>query len=135
MSHAATPSLFPSTGLGKHRWSVLGTPGSPKVQRPASIAGLPGSNAWVCVGPPLFCSGPSLGSATVSPPPATVQSTLPIKLLPVDVIVPPHSVPKFPARIVLKKFNGFPTLEIPPPAPLPAWFWVIVTLRKFAFML
>ena len=32
---------------------------------PWSIAGLPGSGMCVCVGPPLYCSGPSCGSVSV----------------------------------------------------------------------
>ena len=40
------------------RWSVV-TPGT---ATPASMAGLPGSRAWVKVGPPLSASGPSSGS-------------------------------------------------------------------------
>src|SRR5215831_412417 len=44
------------------RWSVVRLNGSPStVSSPASMAGLPASRAWVKVGPPLFCSGPSLG--------------------------------------------------------------------------
>ena len=32
---------------------------------PASIAGLPGSRAWVKVGPPLSANGPSSGSVSI----------------------------------------------------------------------
>jgi len=45
------------------RWSKKG--GGVKFGSPASIAGLPGNNAWVEVGPPLFCKGPSIGSVLI----------------------------------------------------------------------
>ena len=41
------------------RWSKKG--GGVNFGSPASIAGLPGNSAWVEVGPPLFCKGPSIG--------------------------------------------------------------------------
>ena len=36
-----------------------------KRQLPALIAGLPSSNAWVAVGPPLSANGPSSGSVSM----------------------------------------------------------------------
>lgn len=44
------------------RWSKKG--GGVKPGSPALIAGLPGSNACVNVGPPLFCNGPSKGAVS-----------------------------------------------------------------------
>src|ERR1700675_2373241 len=55
MSHAAP------WGRAMPRWSVDGG-GQPLVT--ASIAGLPGRRAWVCVGPPLATSGPRRGLLT-----------------------------------------------------------------------
>ena len=53
----------------KPRWSVVSAEASAGLHEllktqssPASMAGLPGSRARVCVGPPLFSSGPSCGS-------------------------------------------------------------------------
>ena len=41
---------------------------------PESIAGLPGSRAMVCVGPPLLCKGPRSGSVLFrSPVPLKLQ--------------------------------------------------------------
>src|SRR5215510_8040566 len=92
MSQRATPSLFPSIDLGNPRWSVkIFTPKLSWQPRgsPASIAGLPGSSACVWVGPPLFCSGPSLGSAKGgNGGPSTVQFTTPSRLLLCEVILP-----------------------------------------------
>jgi len=45
------------------RWSKKG--GGVKFGSPASIAGLPGNKAWVNVGPPLSCKGPSTGSVLI----------------------------------------------------------------------
>ena len=45
------------------RWSKKG--GGAKFGSPASIAGLPGNKAWVNVGPPLSCKGPSSGSVLI----------------------------------------------------------------------
>ena len=44
---------------GQPRWSKEG--GGMNVGPPASIAGLPGNNECVKVGPPLSCNGPSNG--------------------------------------------------------------------------
>src|SRR3954464_6444234 len=70
ISHTATPLPSPSMGRGKPapRWSIVS--GAPRLftqpaGSPASMAGLPGSRARVCVGPPLFARGPRLG-ATLS---------------------------------------------------------------------
>ena len=45
------------------RWSWKG--GGAKFGSPASMAGLPGNNSCVNVGPPLSCSGPSSGSVLI----------------------------------------------------------------------
>ena len=86
MSHLAVPSLLPSDGRAKPRWSVGKSvpalsrqpPGSP-----ASIAGLPATRAWVWVGPPLFFKGPricaseTLGTMSVGPGVKPVTPALP----------------------------------------------------------
>ena len=58
MSHAAVPSPLPSTTRGLPRWSVRrGSPlASGQSGPPASMAGLPGTRAWVWVGPPFKAS-------------------------------------------------------------------------------
>src|SRR5215216_4009438 len=66
------------------RWSVAGGGHSTA----ASIAGLSGCKAWVCVGPPLSASGPSRGSAESAKP----QS------LPGHSRLPPSSVTGRPAQ-------------------------------------
>ena len=48
------------------RWSKKG--GGVKFGSPASIAGLSGNKAWVKVGPPLSCKGPSSGSVLIWSP-------------------------------------------------------------------
>ena len=45
------------------RWSKKG--GGLKFGSPALIAGLPGNKAWVNVGPPLSCKGPSSGAVLI----------------------------------------------------------------------
>ena len=45
------------------RWSKKG--GGVKFGSPASIAGLLGNKAWVNVGPPLSCKGPSSGAVLI----------------------------------------------------------------------
>ena len=45
------------------RWSKTG--GGKKFGSPASMAGLPGNNACVKVGPPLSCNGQSIGSVLI----------------------------------------------------------------------
>ena len=54
-------SMRPFTTRSKPepRWSNNG--GGVKLGLPALMAGLPGSNASVKVGPPLSCNGPSIG--------------------------------------------------------------------------
>src|SRR5439155_18760473 len=86
ISQVAIPSPLPSSGRGKPRWSVAGGGQS---SPPASIAGLPGNSAWVGVGPPLSCSGPSCGSMlTRSPVPVNPQELPLSRLCPWDVKVP-----------------------------------------------
>ena len=68
------------------RWSVAGGGQS---GLPVSIAGLPSKSAWVKVGPPLFCSGPSLGSTLVRSVLESVQLPLfSTRLYPELFIVP-----------------------------------------------
>src|SRR4051794_21120291 len=73
----APMSTTPSTTRSKPgpRWSnsLVGNAGTGT--GPWLIAGLPGSRAWVSVGPPLFCSGPSIGSTPVRVPPTSVTVT------------------------------------------------------------
>src|SRR5207249_639922 len=57
----APMSIIPPTIRAKPRWSVSGA----LVLSPALRAGLPQSRAWVNVGPPLSCSGPSLSAAAL----------------------------------------------------------------------
>ena len=65
------------------------------------MAGLPGSKAWVCVGPPLFASGPRSGLALVmSPVPVRPQLVSLERLWPADVMELEHSGPTLPAMIV-----------------------------------
>ena len=97
------------------RWSLAkGLPfvSTASVLLPWSMAGLPGSSAIVCVGPPLFCRPLGSSSAAVlrmSPlalrrPPGSVVSSPPaassLKLEPRDVIVPPL-LEMFPAVVPL----------------------------------
>src|SRR5690348_16274108 len=63
-------SHFPPAGCGvaTPRWSLTSVLPRMLVQDPASMAGLPASSASVRVGPPLFWSGPSLGSVLIRSP-------------------------------------------------------------------
>ena len=58
-------SMRPFTTRSKPgpRWSKRG--GGVKFGSPVSIAGLPGNNAWVKVGPPLSCNEPTTGSVLI----------------------------------------------------------------------
>ena len=95
--------------LPRPRWSAVGAP----LLVPASIAGLPGNKAIVCVGLPLFCrplgSSSGLSGDAAVPvksvlPYPLLPSVLPIRLLPSDVTRPDKSGPLppavFPAIIV-----------------------------------
>src|SRR6266508_133155 len=66
------------------RWSIAGLAAASA----ASIAGLPGSSAWVCVGPPLSASGP----IPASPPSWSLASGLQLaswtKLCPPETTLP-----------------------------------------------
>src|SRR5207302_1462883 len=99
---------------------------------PALIAGLPGNNRCVFVGPPLSASEPSLASATpirfpfvpfVIPP----EPPVPIRLFALfaastatpwrssaTVVADPR---KLPATIVLRRVIALPPSLIPPPVP------------------
>ena len=87
MSHLTVPSLLPSAGRKKPRWSVGKS--TPALSRhplglPASIAGLPATRAWVSVGPPLFfkgariCASDTLGTMSVGPGVKPVTPALPL---------------------------------------------------------
>src|SRR6266540_3660909 len=60
-SYAPMSIALPTT-RAKPRWSVAGA----SVLSPALMAGLPQSSACVKVGPPLFCSAPSLTAAAAT---------------------------------------------------------------------
>src|SRR5438477_7750846 len=76
------------------------------------MAGLFESNAWVCVGPPLFAKGPSCAfrgdpkSPTVSLLTPLVKPddkrVCPIKLWPNDVQLPLTSLAPFPAMMLFR---------------------------------
>jgi len=91
-------SQVPPCGRETPRWSVA-------VQLPLSpalIAGLPASRACVCVGPPLFASGPSSGFVLFrSPAPPRPHVASLARLCPPEVIVPPQSPGELLATIVL----------------------------------
>src|SRR5262249_58027757 len=58
-------------GRETSRWSSASQAGSPlpgAAGFPASMSGLPGSGAWVGVGPPLSCKGPRLALTPVTLP-------------------------------------------------------------------
>src|SRR5213075_3017656 len=104
--------------------------GGATVLSPALIAGLPQSNAWVRVGPPLFCSGPILSKAAskinLSPGPGAIGPfVMPIRLNP-ESISPEGPLAKsdprlmvlvFPARIVLVRITTPARLNTPAPSP------------------
>jgi len=82
---------------------------------PASMAGLPGNSAWVNVGPPLSCNGPSIGSVLIwspgpfkKPPPLSLQTLYPCEVtvanFPISRLTPDAAA----LRIV------FPMSNIPP---------------------
>src|SRR5947207_533241 len=58
--------VFTTRSKPRPRWSKKG--GGAKCGSPPSMAGLPGNNACVKVGPPLSCNGPSAGSVLVWSP-------------------------------------------------------------------
>src|SRR5262249_9537297 len=121
------------TGRATPRWSVASHAPSPlpgDAGLPASIAGLPGSSAWLSVGPSLSPRGPSFGSAPVMSPvafPVIVQFRASwIRLQPADVRVPTQTArgvtsETFPAMIELATLrlasipapNGGPKLGTP----------------------
>ena len=73
-------SMRPLTTRSKPgpRWSKEG--GGAKFGSPASMAGLPGKSACVKVGPPLSCSGPSIGFVLIRSP-VPVRTPPPSSLL------------------------------------------------------
>src|SRR5439155_83254 len=75
ITQVAMPSPLPSAGREKPRWSVRG--GGQSLP-PASMAGLPGNSAWVGVGPPLPCRGPSRGSMSTRSPGPLNPEVLPL---------------------------------------------------------
>src|ERR1700682_1469926 len=111
------------------RWSVDGGGHSSA----ASIAGLPGSRAWVRVGPPLSWSGPMIGSALrMSPPPKQVPSLL--RLSPCELTGLLQFLAPFRPTRVLCTLKADPEARwIPPPAPDQlAWLEAMVTLSSVA---
>src|ERR1039458_159380 len=93
------------------RGSVAGAP----VAEPASIAGLPGSNVIVSVGPPLLASGPSMGFMFVRlPVPVKTQLASELRLCPASVIVPDQFAGLLLASSVLAKTH--PIVLTPPTA-------------------
>src|ERR1035437_2630038 len=86
------------------------------------MAGLPGSNAMVSVGPPLSASGPSLGSVKVSPP-AGVFETISV------FTNRPHVVPPHPDPLVPDVPLGLPAPAVPAAPALP-WFHATVQLMR-----
>ena len=90
------------------------------------MAGLPQSNAWVKVGPPLSCSGPSFSTAAVmlnrSLGPGAIETLVePIRLNPPDWIAADASLKRSTiavfAAMMLFLSSTTPSLElrIPPP--------------------
>ena len=84
---------------------------------PASIAGLPGNNAWVRVRPPLSASGPSLGSAEgmdapqlkpghcrLLPPfartPEQLGAPKPLAMIELKAVTVPEMIARFPPEAV-----------------------------------
>lgn len=123
-------------GRGAPRWSAITLTLLRSAQSvTASIAALPVSRAWVCVGPPLLPSGPRFSAAevtTVNPP----QLGSVARFTPLGFIVPEQFGPPPPA--VLSPTIEFFTLtvplswNIPPPLPeAPALLAAMVT--KLAF--
>src|SRR5688572_8849210 len=93
ISQIAVPFPSPSTGRATPRWSRLFTGGAAHtLLSPASIAGLPGSRAWVWVGPPLFARGASSGSA----PPEKPHELSSTRLWPWSTTVAPTAVAQSP---------------------------------------
>src|SRR5262249_5679147 len=104
------------------RWSKEGLP--------ALIAGLPGNNACVKVGPPLFRNGPSIGLVLIlspgpvrTPPPLSVARLYPREwtVPPLLRIVPPPN--QAPASRTVSPIVTCPELNIPPPS------WLMLPLR------
>ena len=114
----------PSTGRVTPRWSVTSQappplPGADGL--PASIAGLPTSNVYVEVGPPLFVSAPSraLIGALLLPnrspvPPLKLQPLTPIKLWPPEMILPSQSGRLLLPVVIFPAIMLFATLTLPP---------------------
>ena len=111
---------LPVPGRPKPRWSRLLTGGAAHTDSlPALIAGLPGSRAMVCVGPPLFAkpAGSSWGLVLQNELPVVAVQPVPVKphvapfsmLWPPSVMVPPQFSPEvLLATIVLV------TVTVPP---------------------
>ena len=122
MSQIKLPA--PSTGRVTPRWSVTShapppLPGADGL--PASIAGLPTSNVYVEVGPPLFVSAPSLAliGALLLPnrspvPPLKLQPLTPIKLWPPEMILPSQSGRLLLPVVIFPAIMLFATLTLPP---------------------
>src|SRR5437016_1310423 len=79
------------------------------------MAGLPGNSAWVNVGPPLSCNGPSIGSVLIwspgpfkKPPPLSLQT-----LYPCDVTVASFPMSRLTPDTAALRIV-FPMSNIPP---------------------
>ena len=69
----------------------------------------------VCVGPPLFCRGPSMGSVLFrSPIFVKLQVASPLRLKPFEVIMPMQFPPALFATILFWRVVD-PAFEMPPP--------------------
>ena len=78
-SGASTAPTSQALPIGRPipRWSTSGQSSGD----PVSIAGLPGFGRWVCVGPPLSCSGPRRGSVFFWSPAAAVPQLASLTML------------------------------------------------------
>src|SRR5581483_961994 len=111
------------------RWSA---PGQPALS-PASIAGLPGSGAWVGVGPPLSWSGPSWGSVLIRSPAALKPHSFVLsRLCPWEVSVPAQFCTDGAVLFATIVFFTViaPSPALIPPVPEVAVFPVIVLLSS-----
>src|SRR5205807_4392353 len=100
--------VAPEPGRSYPRWSRLFTGGAEQtVSSPALIAGLPGSSAMVCVGPPLFASpAASCGLLLHNELPLVVAQPVPVKphVVPSSMLWPPSvTLPRSEERRVGKE--------------------------------
>src|SRR5438128_1259344 len=103
---AACGRVTPRWSVGSQLASAAGT----------SSAGLPSGRAIVSVGPPLFWSAPSIGSAEVIPPQSDPGYC---RLAPASVIAPPQFPPDRLFATMVFESVSVPPFQIPPPVPAP----------------